>query len=80
MRKLQEKHGDQQAARNELMSKRMQEENDRAWRKKEQAELKKEEDTILMLRDWREKQIEHKRHFLSQYVARNRADFARILK
>ena len=80
LRKRQQKVQERATARQALMLKREEENTDRAWRKKEEAEVKKQEDTKQMLQVWRTKQIEHKHHFLSEFVGRSRAGFARVLK
>lgn len=78
MRALQERAGDEQAARDALRAKRAMEEAEREWRRKEAAEARHKIEVDEMLLNARTQQMQQKEHFLAVEAQRERAEFEKV--
>jgi len=80
LRALQEREQDRQAELDALKAKRNQESAEREWRRKELEEAVKKKETEDMLREAREEQLKYKELSQAVEVAKNEAEFNRVLR
>jgi len=79
LRALQEKALDGQAEKDALRVRRMQEEAEREWRRKEEEQALKNLQNAAMMRQARQEQIQYKEHYMAVEAQRDRDNFKRVL-
>lgn len=80
LRSLQEREQDRQAELDALKARRNQEAAEREWRRKEIEEAVKKKETEDMLKKSREEQLKYKELSMAVEVAKNEAEFNRVLR